>query len=125
MKIYVYQIDDFHYSAGFSKPTCEGKGRIVEEWDISTVEDARYVASHGTRHGDARERVTELAEFARDLIHEAAGLEKPIIVTNEEWELAIDQALEKEREYIRETIKTEVASLPFRKRLKFAFTRKL
>ena len=64
MNIYVYQIDDYHYGAGFVRKVCETRGRIVDVLPIETVEHAKHWQMKSSNFVGVYDRVKELAEIA-------------------------------------------------------------
>jgi len=95
MRIFVYQVSDHEYGAGFVKSACERLGKIVETWPVNTKSEAIFLASHGTNYGKASSRVSDLADVATRLIlkngHLYETAENPVIVTQEEWSLLVEE----------------------------------
>ena len=105
MNIYIYQVTPYEYGAGFVKEACEKQGRIVEVLPMRHEKDARYAISRGSNHGNVHDRVVALAHFAKELIFEAGKLENPVVVTTDEWNLAIQErqrVFDKQKENIRQ-----------------------
>lgn len=89
MRIYVYQLSDTEFGAGFVRDECQRRGRIVEEWDVSTLENAQYVERNGSKYGNAKARVTQLAALAINLILADGKLQGGMILTDEEWRAVV------------------------------------
>lgn len=95
VRIYVYQIDDSSYGAGFIEAVCARRGRIVERWSVDTEQQIRFLKRHGTGFHGAYDQVLKLAHRAERCMDES----------DEEFS---DR---------REAILLELACLPFMKRL--------
>ena len=64
VNIYVYQINDHAYGAGFVRRVCESRGTIVETWPCNTEDQIRYVKRNSSKFEGVYDRVKQLAEQA-------------------------------------------------------------
>lgn len=99
MNIYVYQLGDDAYGAGFIESVCAKRGKIVERWPINTQHQIEFVKRHGSSFNGVYDRVKELAEKAENRL-----------------DLGADQLDEQ-----CEAMLIELASLPFKQRVKAGF----
>jgi hypothetical protein len=68
VKLYVYRIDGHQYGAGLGQQECERRGTIVERWPLNTLEQARFLATHGTSYAGASDHVSRIADAVHALM---------------------------------------------------------
>ncbi|MCP4451604.1 MAG: hypothetical protein GY809_09100 [Planctomycetes bacterium] len=95
INIYVYQIGDHEYGAGFIRRVCESRGRIVEVWPVNSASEIEYVTRHSSKYEGVYDLVKSLAERAREFAGQA------------------DVSFDEERE----TVLIDLSALSFGKRL--------
>ncbi len=91
LNIYVYQVSDKEYGAGYDRVVCESHGNIVEKWPVNSYEEATFAESHGSNYGSVSQRVDFLARAARELLIDEDGPKKPILIDSEDWKYLVEQ----------------------------------
>lgn len=97
--IYVYQVNDDIYGAGYNRKVCARRGKIVEEWSLGSESAIRHLTRRGSAFPGVYHRVKKLAERA----------------------LSATQADQDDIDEAREAVLIELAEMPFGKRLKAGF----
>lgn len=62
MKLYIYRVNDREYGASTSLSASEAKGTVVESWPLNTLEEAKFLAHHGSNFYGISEKVSKLAD---------------------------------------------------------------